>query len=1186
MSQVIDEKNTNPETPFILKDYMSDEYVPKANESMFIQASAGTGKTFTITGIVETLVKKRGLHLNEILIVTYTEKAVGELRDRIRKSISKIENNTEDVDNAPIFTIHSFCQKTLSDFAFTAKQPENLSLADDSSLGDFIDRWIRDKLTQNTAEGAEFKELFENKEQEKFINSFKKDMLACLPKYYLNIQGEEVQSIVSLDTSYKTTEHKNIPGGKVSDFRDYLNYIAYENSQDKIEQTIYKAVFSTPGSGTNKTKTTDFKEWLFYRKQVKEIYQAWQAEKEANRLQSYDDMLRNIREAVCTPDSPLLTQLRNKYKYAIIDEFQDTNQKQWDTFKKIFLEDKEHTIIVVGDPKQSIYSFEGADVNVYNKAKEDILANGGSGYNLLYNYRSTDDMIEACNKLFEQREKKDGVLPFFDPDSEIKFADSKAPEDEAEKKLPPLYDGKRTPPLWIAGNEENRVSPGSFATIAVQQIIDCMTLKDGKTKLQIFDENAPKENKKLRNVSFHDFAILCRSKGEIGEFEAALQQSGIPYLRYKDKNLFSGIECSNWISLFNAIAAQDFTGRRRALLNEALYTAFFDIPLEEIDSQKYDNPYCEERQKIIQWQLLAQRREWAKLLEKIFEDTDIENRLSGIDQLPSLSKYRQIGNYAVEYLYKNNCSIEELSKSLSRAAAGSIEGGEDSNIVAKGTDFDCVQIMTIHASKGLGFPVVICPGGYKGLSDNIAQAFLYHKKDANGENSQAILNFTTEAKNKMRIEDDYERQRIYYVAYTRASSLMILPFYDKWDPACSTKAISANHLHPFLNYSFIHIFNSKNTEGKQFFRPIQDGRKNFSQLQEEVKQILSQTNSDKEIESIEQAEENAQAQMQESKKLVKNLPELIIKKHSYSTLSHGKTDTLFTENGGRINKEGDSQNEDTLSTAEFDLSGNHVSTSYDKDLLPLAAPENFPKGTKLGIALHEIFEKTDFVKTGGLSSMEEAAENENLKQLITDCFTRQTFIIDEKDSNRWRAYMAGLVWNVLNANFPEVTGSNSAGKLFSLKEISLENRISEAEFNFNPDNKDVGSLLKYFCNGFIDLVFMRKIDGREVYSLLDWKSDSFEAEQYSNPAFIKNHTDKKYSIQRVLYSYALVKWLSIFFEKTPEEIFNMHFGGMYYVYVRGCKAGSSNGIYAHSWKNWDALNTAFTKLCDTLIRNK
>ena len=161
MSQVIDEKNTNPETPFILKDYMSDEYVPKANESMFIQASAGTGKTFTITGIVETLVKKRGLHLNEILIVTYTEKAVGELRDRIRKSISKIENNTEDVDNAPIFTIHSFCQKTLSDFAFTAKQPENLSLADDSSLGDFIERWIRDKLTADTPEGAEFKELFE-----------------------------------------------------------------------------------------------------------------------------------------------------------------------------------------------------------------------------------------------------------------------------------------------------------------------------------------------------------------------------------------------------------------------------------------------------------------------------------------------------------------------------------------------------------------------------------------------------------------------------------------------------------------------------------------------------------------------------------------------------------------------------------------------------------------------------------------------------------------------------------------------------------------------------------------------------------------------------------------------------------------------------------------------------------------
>ena len=182
--------------------------------------------------------------------------------------------------------------------------------------------------------------------------------------------------------------------------------------------------------------------------------------------------------------------------------------------------------------------------------------------------------------------------------------------------------------------------------------------------------------------------------------------------------------------------------------------------------------------------------------------------------------------------------------------------------------------------------------------------------------------------------------------------------------------------------------------------------------------------------------------------------------------------------------------------------------------------------------------------------------------------------------------MAGLVWNVLNATFPEVTGSDTTDKLFSLKEISFENRISEAEFNFNPEDKAAGSLLKNFCNGFIDLVFMRKIKGQEVYSILDWKSDSFETEQYADSFFIKNHTDKRYSIQRLLYSYALIKWLSIFYHESPEDIFKNHFGGMYYVYVKGCKAGSSNGIYVHSWKNWNDLNSAFTKLCDTLIRNK
>ena len=172
-----------------LKEFNLDNY-SDITESMYIQASAGTGKTYNITGIVKKLIDKK-VRLEEILVVTYTEKAAGELRDRIRAKCPD-----EDVDNAEIFTIHSFCQKTLSEFSFTANQCASLSLVDDDTIDDFIDRWIRDVLKNN----SDFKQLFVDAEkQSTFINNLKRDFKQALSKYYLDYQHDEVESIVKLD---------------------------------------------------------------------------------------------------------------------------------------------------------------------------------------------------------------------------------------------------------------------------------------------------------------------------------------------------------------------------------------------------------------------------------------------------------------------------------------------------------------------------------------------------------------------------------------------------------------------------------------------------------------------------------------------------------------------------------------------------------------------------------------------------------------------------------------------------------------------------------------------------------------------------------------------------------------------------------------------------------------------------
>ena len=392
-----------------------EDFSANYRKSMFIEASAGTGKTYTITGIVENLVKNAKIPLEKILIVTYTEKAVGELKDRIRSRLTNIPDCHADVDNAPIYTIHSFCQKTLDEFAFTAEQPFSLSLVNESEIGDFIDRWIRDNLATNT----EFEKLYSSAEKaSSLIRKLKKDLSSAVDKYYLNLNSEEDKEIISLDDQHCTEIN-----GQLISYEEFNKIASPDCIEDMFVLQGFEEVWNDLLANRSALKAAEFiqeienniknshkftfngrvfqvnrlgseiKEDFLYLKSVKELklevtdksraeeffthvlkdlYLAWQEEKSKNKQQSYNDMIRNVREAVCNEGLELKKKLQEKYTYAIIDEFQDTNKRQWDIFSRVFMEDDQHTIIVVGDPKQSIYSFQGADVNVYQEAIQQI----------------------------------------------------------------------------------------------------------------------------------------------------------------------------------------------------------------------------------------------------------------------------------------------------------------------------------------------------------------------------------------------------------------------------------------------------------------------------------------------------------------------------------------------------------------------------------------------------------------------------------------------------------------------------------------------------------------------------------------------------------------------------------------------------------------------------------------------
>ena len=193
---------------------------------------------------------------------------------------------------------------------------------------------------------------------------------------------------------------------------------------------------------------------------------------------------------------------------------------------------------------------------------------------------------------------------------------------------------------------------------------------------------------------------------------------------------------------------------------------------------------------------------------------------------------------------------------------------------------------------------------------------------------------------------------------------------------------------------------------------------------------------------------------------------------------------------------------------------------------------------------------------------------DDIESLIINSFISYGIAINES----WIEATKVMVDNVVNALL-----KTNDDKTFKLNEISNANRKNEVEFSFNLLNDK----LKNFCNGFVDLIF--KYDNR--YYILDWKSDGLNDTftSYSNIESIKGHVDEAYSIQRVLYSYCLINYLKQFYKDLSEqEIFDKYFGGVYYIFLRGCNTNTGNGVYMQTWNNYIDLRKAF----DEIIKEK
>lgn len=1213
-----------------LKPFDIDAFAKKINnsglnEDMYIEASAGTGKTFTIRKLSAELVRNN-IPLSEVLFVTYTDKAAGEMRARVREEMiecvpkakpedrPKFERACQDIDKAVIGTIHSFCRKTLHDFAYEANVPFDMENANDQSAEMIIDRLIRDEW-EDEIYSLKFEKTLADRVK-KIRSQLKNSLKSYSPENKPVLPPTTIQEWLKYNSEAK--KH-----WKVLNDNSGQNFLATERGKGKtfLVSEVIKQINKWTGTGTlfkgtgtslaqettddlgkalkyfygirdrasNKIKfasADDITYFKFLNEKTKELYERWQQEKALQKAQSFNDMISAVREAVCpggkAPSKPtfLCQKIRKAYQVAIIDEFQDTNRLQWDIFETVFKKSDSNHIIVVGDPKQSIYSFQGADLDIYRQATQTI----GNGSKLATNYRSSVSMIEACNSIFSIGDKSE--YPFL-PKGD--FNNSNYPKEAKDQRQNALFNGEPTKPIWVSPILPEK----GFARFAVQKIIECCKVQGEKTALQIFERGAAEP----RNVTFKDFAILGRTRSEMNEIKKCLTDVGIPFVLYKDNSLFSSRECTEWISVLKMLAAPNLNSYNGKLLNGVLVTDFFGRDLYSLTEEPQESVDETTLMQIAYWKLLASKGLWTELQEQIYEDTHIEEKLSKPSRLQDLAKLRQIGNYIFGYLYEKKASLPQAIKHLETLASNSNKAGdEDQNLVAKGTDFKAVQLMTIHSSKGLEFPVVISCAGLRDTNNHAEGPFTFsqeEKQKNKGKKDTVNLikyyGYDKVSKGNRQQEEIVEWHRLLYVDYTRASSLLILPQYDVWFE-CEKKG-NSNITEDLYNLTMrkLKLSDAANDHTNQSreelinkFAKI-DASSPWSFLAKAHREIcnkgefatLCQWDGSWDVKDLQgKVAEEIVFLSKDEKQDKSNLPGPEIIEQIRKIL---KSSTLYQQSYSAIAKKNPGADIQSIDGRLLDRASDEFD---DEEIQEISEHSDYPRGNIFGEALHQVFEKLNFAQIGNMS-LEDAQEDTELHDLITNKFLSHGLPIGKHPD--WMTRTVEIVWNTMNAALPRIYGNQTNGKPFYLKELESSQRLAEMEFHMNVNKESSDDKPKTFCKGYMDLVFVSNENGKEYYSVLDWKSNMLQ--KYDSASTFEA-AKKHYSIQMVLYSYSLIMWLSSIKGKEPATIFKEHFGGIYYVFARGCQAGKDSGIFAHTWDSFDELEKAYNEVKGLMLTKR
>ncbi len=837
-----------------------------------ISAGAGSGKTRVLTEryvylCEQKLQEKLGYEcsavaasIEEIVAITFTEKAAREMKERIRSRIEQIHTDVptlydskdqelaskywqvqkEALDGAFITTFHSFCHKLLHEYAFEADITPNFTVLDD----------VQVKLIQLEI----FTEMFDSPENyskwRPLYNFYTQNQLSEALKAVYSQLKENITSVASIEAFFDCDEILTLQLASVEADRKmvltnfYREAKAYVMVLDETEKAQKKIIdhFQTIGNLSFENPEGVYQELL--EAMPKRISNAWQ-ESQPQLFELYEYLFKPLKEtwknfrvltkeelaelkeimelfvdmliiydekyeavkrdraafdfsdlqqkAIALLENEQVQQAcRRKYKHMMIDEFQDTNQLQMNMLTFIQPDYK----FVVGDGKQSIYRFRGADVSLIKQLVDFSKYDRTSDFvNMSTNYRTCASIIQFVNEAFSEimgSEEKNADQPYKINYNTIKSHRNNKEEQKGRVEL--LTIPSENEQEEIMNDQEGNHSE-------YEMVVNRM--------LGMIAEKQPlvAENDQWRAPTWSDFAILIQARTKLTKLEKALKDKRIPYVVYGGIGFYEKQEIRDMLLLLQwlnrpweplyilallrsplfGVSVEDFLTLNECLEAEISLADFIYEGLFEHEARI--NPTLKMsltklKQFFEKWVPYTPQTSIRDYLEELFTDSGLKMMLLlQRNNLQLIKNVEKLLDIIAEF---HSSSLDDLLNHLKQLAALSDKEGEAEVELAEG---NVVHIMTVHASKGLEFPIVFLPNLAKGprgdsgsirFDHDVRLALQYMKeidplKKPEEKASPAFHMIKARAKDQA-IE---EAKRLFYVAVTRARDYLVLASEEK-----------------------------------------------------------------------------------------------------------------------------------------------------------------------------------------------------------------------------------------------------------------------------------------------------------------------------------------------------------------------------------------------------------------------